>query len=107
MRGETSTRVLKTVQNGCAMSEETGPEEPHPSSVGSVRSNDGTAIGYYDLGQGPGLILVHGAGQSSENLRTLARELSDAFTVYVPDRRGRGMTGPYGSSMVYGPRSKN
>jgi alpha-beta hydrolase superfamily lysophospholipase len=39
---------------------------------------------------------VHGAGQSSENLRTLARELSDAFTVYVPDRRGRGMTGPYG-----------
>lgn len=96
MRGETSTRVLKTVQNGCAMSEETGPEEPHPSSVGSVRSNDGTAIGYYELGQGPGLILVHGAGQSSENLRTLARELSDAFTVYVPDRRGRGMSGPYG-----------
>ena len=94
MCGETSTRVLKTVQNGCAMSEDPGPEEPRPSSVGSVRSNDGTPIGYYELGQGPGLILVHGAGQSSENLRTLARELSDAFTVYVPDRRGRGMSGP-------------
>ncbi|HXC83073.1 MAG TPA: alpha/beta hydrolase [Trebonia sp.] len=39
---------------------------------------------------------MHGAGQSSVNLMRLARALSVAFTVYVPDRRGRGRSGPYG-----------
>jgi len=63
---------------------------------GQVRSADGTAIGYYQVGQGPPLILVHGAGQSSANLSTLAGLLSDRFTVFVPDRRGRGRSGPYG-----------
>lgn len=63
---------------------------------GEVRSADGTAIGYYQMGQGPSLILLHGAGQSSENLSTLARQLSDNFTVFVPDRRGRGRSGRYG-----------
>ncbi len=67
-----------------------------PSSTGTVTSKDGTTTGYYRFGQGPGLILVHGAGQSSENFRTLACDLSDAFTVYVPDRRGRGMSPSYG-----------
>jgi len=38
---------------------------------------------------------VHGGGQASQNLTTLARALSGSFTVYVPDRRGRGMSGPY------------
>jgi pimeloyl-ACP methyl ester carboxylesterase len=59
-----------------------------PSSTGSFWSADRTTIGYCQLGDGPGVILLHGAGQSSENLRTLAADLSDRFTVYVPDRRG-------------------
>jgi len=69
---------------------------PTTRSSGAVESSDGTTIGYYTLGQGPGVVLVHGAGQWSDNFRSLAESLSDAFTVYVPDRRGRGMSGPYG-----------
>ena len=42
------------------------------------------------------VVLLHGAGQSSGNLTRLARALSETFTVYVPDRRGRGRSGPYG-----------
>jgi pimeloyl-ACP methyl ester carboxylesterase len=66
-----------------------------PSPAGSVRSADGTTIGYRRAGDGPGVILLHGGGQASQNLMTLATALSDRFTVYVPDRRGRGMSGPY------------
>lgn len=68
----------------------------HTPEWGEVQSTDGTAIGYYRLGEGPAVVLLHGAGQSSENLSELARALSDAFTVFVPDRRGRGRSGPYG-----------
>lgn len=42
------------------------------------------------------MILLHGAGQTAENLRSLAGGLAGAFTVCVPDRRGRGRSGPYG-----------
>ena len=63
---------------------------------GEVRSADGTTIGYYRVGRGPAIVLLHGAAQSSENLSALARDLSDRFTVFVPDRRGRGRSGPYG-----------
>jgi pimeloyl-ACP methyl ester carboxylesterase len=65
------------------------------AAVGSVTSADGTTVGYRRVGDGPDVVLVHGGGQSSQNLMTLARTLSDRFTVYVPDRRGRGMSGPY------------
>jgi pimeloyl-ACP methyl ester carboxylesterase len=65
------------------------------SATGSVSSADGTTIGYRRIGAGPGVVLVHGAGQASQNFMTLATALSDRFTVYVPDRRGRGMSGPY------------
>ncbi|MGB9111946.1 MAG: alpha/beta hydrolase [Acidimicrobiales bacterium] len=61
-----------------------------------MHSADGTIIGYFKVGQGPPVILLHGAGQSSENFSELARDLSDRFTVFVPDRRGRGSSGPYG-----------
>lgn len=65
-------------------------------STGSVRSADGTRVSYRQLGQGPGLVLVHGGGQSAQNLMELARMLAGEFTVYVPDRRGRGSSGPFG-----------
>jgi pimeloyl-ACP methyl ester carboxylesterase len=32
---------------------------------------------------------------SSQNHMQLAEALADAFTVYLPDRRGRGLSGPY------------
>jgi pimeloyl-ACP methyl ester carboxylesterase len=33
--------------------------------------------------------------QSSRNFRKLAAALQDMFTVYIPDRRGHGLSGPY------------
>ena len=74
--------------------------EPGSSAAGSasgeVRSADGTVIGYQQAGTGPAVVLLHGAAQSSADLMRLAHALSGAFTVYVPDRRGRGRSGPYG-----------
>jgi pimeloyl-ACP methyl ester carboxylesterase len=62
----------------------------------TLTASDGTRIGYRRIGQGPGIILVHGALQSSLNFTKLAQALSVDFTVYVPDRRGRGLSGAYG-----------
>jgi pimeloyl-ACP methyl ester carboxylesterase len=64
--------------------------------TGSVTSRDGTVIGYRQVGHGPGLIAVHGGGNAAQNLMKLAGALADAFTVYLPDRRGRGLSGPPG-----------
>jgi pimeloyl-ACP methyl ester carboxylesterase len=62
----------------------------------SVTSKDGTPIGYRQLGRGPGVVLLHGSMSSGYNHMELAEALADAFTVYLPDRRGRGLSGPYG-----------
>ena len=53
-------------------------------------------IRYRTFGRGgsPKLVLVHGGLQTSANLTRLAAALASAFTVYVPDRRGRGRSGP-------------
>lgn len=64
-------------------------------STGSAVSKDGTTIGYRQLGHGPGVILLHGSMSSSQNHMQLAEALADAFTVYVIDRRGRGLSGAY------------
>lgn len=64
----------------------------------SVISKDGTNIGYRQMGNGPGIILLHGGVNASQNLMKLGTILSDEFTVYIPDRRGRGMSGPYGDN---------
>ena len=65
---------------------------------GSVISKDGTTVGYRQMGNGPGIILLHGGGKSSQTLMKLSMALSDEFTVYIPDRRGRGLSGPFGDN---------
>lgn len=67
-----------------------------PFTTGSVTSRDGATIGYRQLGHGPGLVLLHGAMESAQSHMQLAGALADAFTVYLPDRRGRGLSGPCG-----------
>ncbi len=62
----------------------------------SIVSKDGTTVGYRQMGHGPGVILLHGGANASQNYSTLGAALSDAFTVYIPDRRGRGLSGPLG-----------
>lgn len=67
-----------------------------PFDVETVTSADGTTIGFRRYGTGPGLVLLHGGMNAAQDLADLASLLADAFTVYVPDRRGRGMSGPFG-----------
>ncbi|HWA94883.1 MAG TPA: alpha/beta hydrolase [Terracidiphilus sp.] len=70
----------------------------HQSIItGAVTSNDGTAIGYSKFGEGPSLVLLHGSLSTSQHLLELGHALADGFTVYIPDRRGRGTSGPIGS----------
>ena len=61
----------------------------------TVASKDGTIIGYRQMGTGPGLILMHGDIGASQHFMGLANELADVFTVYIPDRRGRGLSGSF------------
>jgi pimeloyl-ACP methyl ester carboxylesterase len=69
---------------------------------GAVKSADGTTIGYRKLGRGPGLILLHGGMMAAQNFMQLAAALSDSFSVFVPDRRGRGASGPFGAQYSLG-----
>ena len=64
-------------------------------STGSVVSKDGTIIGYRQVGHGPAVILLHGAMESAQSHMQVAQALADRFTIYLPDRRGRGLSGPY------------
>ena len=61
----------------------------------SVVSADGTSIGYLQTGRGPGLVVLHGSMETARSHLQMAAALADEFTVYLPDRRGRGMSGPY------------
>jgi pimeloyl-ACP methyl ester carboxylesterase len=64
-------------------------------ATGSVLSKDGTRIGYLRVGRGPGVVLLHGSNESARSHTQLALALADAFTVDLPDRRGRGLSGPH------------
>lgn len=62
---------------------------------GSVTSADGTSIGYLRAGGGPAVVIVHGSNESARSHTGLAMALASDFTVYLPDRRGRGRSGPH------------
>lgn len=62
---------------------------------GAVESRDGTRIGYWKTGRGPAVVLVHGSMESGRSHLLLAEALAGDFTVYLPDRRGRGLSGPH------------
>ncbi|WP_027343493.1 alpha/beta fold hydrolase [Hamadaea tsunoensis] len=62
-----------------------------------IESADGTRIGMRVYGEtGPGIVALHGGMKSARDFDRLATELAADFRVYVPDRRGRGMSGPHG-----------
>lgn len=66
--------------------------------VASATSADGTAIGYRSRGRGPGVVVLHGAMESSADYSDLADALAGPLSLHVPDRRGRGLSGPHGDS---------
>ena len=63
------------------------------SSGARVTSRDGTEIGYYTSGQGPPLLLVHGALGDHTRWDALRPHLEPHLTVDAMDRRGRGASG--------------
>ena len=67
-----------------------------PYRTASVASADGTILGTREFGRGPGVVLLHGAMQSARSFTRIAEALATDFTVHVPDRRGRGRSGPFG-----------
>ena len=75
------------------MAATTAPRAYEPRTV---QSRDGTTIGYREVGRGPGIVLIHGGMMSAHSLVKLATVLSESFTVFIPDRRGRGSGGPLG-----------
>jgi pimeloyl-ACP methyl ester carboxylesterase len=64
-------------------------------TTGSVKSRDGTRIGYLKVGRGPAVVLLHGSMESARSHLLLAGQLANDFTAYLPDRRGRGLSGPH------------
>lgn len=58
-----------------------------------VISADGTRIAFDRLGDGPPLIVIGGILCDRETTRSLAETLSEHFTVFNYDRRGRGDSG--------------
>jgi pimeloyl-ACP methyl ester carboxylesterase len=62
-----------------------------PSLV--VASSDGTPIAVFSSGDGPPLVLVHGATADHTTFRVVGPLLASDFTVHAIDRRGRGASG--------------
>lgn len=63
-----------------------------------VISKDGTTIAFEKTGSGPAVILISSANADHQDAKQLAEHLSNHFTVYNYDRRGRGQssdTAPY------------
>ena len=67
----------------------------HNYVTNTVTSKDGTIITYRQIGHGPGMVMLHGAMESAASHMQLARELADAFTIYLPERRGHNLPGPF------------
>lgn len=102
MRSLVSNRRQEEVDVNAQTRIEDPPAAAAPARYATdhVISTDGTTIGYRRLGQGPAVVLLHGSMSSSHNHMQLAQVLADAFTVVVPDRRGRGLSGPYRQGSV-------
>ena len=61
--------------------------------MGKVLSRDGTTIAFDRSGHGPPLVLVTGALSDRSSWMGLPAFLESRFTVFVYDRRGRGVSG--------------
>ena len=58
-----------------------------------VVSRDGTPVAVWRSGEGPPLVLVHGAAADHNRWAPVLSALGQRFTVWVIDRRGRGRSG--------------
>ncbi len=67
-------------------------------SIAYANSTGGRVVGYRRLGHGPGVLVVHGGMSSGYNHTQMAEAMADEFTVYLVDRRGRGLSSPIGKA---------
>jgi pimeloyl-ACP methyl ester carboxylesterase len=78
---------------------------PAEVAEGSVRSADGTRIGFRRLGSGPAVVFVHGSVSTHTDWMPVARLLASRFTCFAMDRRGRAKSGegvgPYSIEREY------
>lgn len=58
-----------------------------------IQSKDGIRIAFEKRGQGPPLVLIHGAASDHSRWMPILPKLEQQFTVYAIDRRGRGKSG--------------
>jgi pimeloyl-ACP methyl ester carboxylesterase len=73
------------------------PQQDQPEEVTSA---DGTAIAVWRSGQGPPLVLVHGATADHSRWAPVLPGLEERFTVLAMDRRGRGASGDAGDYAI-------
>ena len=59
----------------------------------AVVSQDGTPIAVSQSGEGPPLVLIHGAAADHNRWAPVLPGLEERFTVFAIDRRGRGRSG--------------
>ena len=71
-----------------------------PESRFEVAAPDGTPIAIFSGGQGPPIVLVHGAMSDHRNDAPFFAELARPFTVFAMDRRGRGASGDGGEYSI-------
>jgi pimeloyl-ACP methyl ester carboxylesterase len=44
------------------------------------------------MGEGPPIVILHGLYGSSDNWMSIARKLSDTYTIFLPDQRNHGQS---------------
>lgn len=71
-----------------------------PPKAQVLRTDDGVDLSYYTIGSGPGIVVINGAMSFALTQYELALALSSDYTVYLYSRRGRGLSGPYPSSIT-------
>ncbi len=69
------------------------PDSTTPRREFHVTSADGTDVGCHVFGEGPPLLMVHGVAIDHSCFDRARPALSEQFTLYVMDRRGRGISG--------------
>ncbi|WP_051027062.1 alpha/beta fold hydrolase [Nocardia higoensis] len=76
----------------------TAPAAPSsPVANDTVVSADGVRVGFHLAGAGTPIVIVHGSISTGEAWLPVAGQLAADHSVYVLDRRGRGLSGDSGT----------
>jgi pimeloyl-ACP methyl ester carboxylesterase len=71
-----------------------------PTQRGTVSSSDGTALAYVRIGTGAPLVVCHGSFSVAQDWVPFAMKMAATHSVYLYDRRGRGLNPYAGTSFA-------